>query len=141
MKLNSLNQNGKIFPLPHSSNDLKQSSEINLKKEKKEPLEKVNSKELAYDEKLKDVSRLYEKHFLRELVKAMRKTVPESSLTKPSMSERIYKKKMDEEYVEKWGDHESFGLSKIIYKNIKERLGHAPSLYQPQNAPKGKIKK
>jgi len=68
-----------------------------------------------------DVAKLYEKQFLREMVKAMRGTVSFSDATKPSMAENIYRDQLDEQYVESWGDNGGIGLSDLIYDQIMER--------------------
>ncbi len=86
------------------------------------------------DQKLKEVSKSYEKHFLREMVKAMRSSVPESSLIPKNMAERIYAEKMDEQYVETWGDGGGLGMAELIYQDVKAKiLGTAD---QPQPLPK-----
>ena len=93
-----------------------------LEKDKKEALSLKEKQEQNQDKSLRKASQLYEKHFLRELVKSMRKTVPESSLTKSSMGEKIYKQQLDAEYVEKWGDAGGLGLADIIYTHIKDQF-------------------
>lgn len=103
-----------------------QSSSFYKLEEQKKALNLKEKQEQNRDESLKEVSRLYEKHFLRELVKAMRKTVPESSFTQASMGEKIYKQKLDEEYVEKWGEAGGLGLSDIIYTHIKDQFREEP---------------
>lgn len=73
------------------------------------------------DARVHDVAKLYEKQFLREMVKAMRGTVSFSDATKPSMAENIYRDQLDEQYVESWGDNGGIGLSNLIYDQIMER--------------------
>lgn len=68
-----------------------------------------------------EVAKLYEKQFLREMVRAMRGTVGHSELTKPSMGENIYRERLDQEYVETWGETGGIGLSDLIYEQIMER--------------------
>lgn len=75
------------------------------------------------DKKLKEVGELYEKHFLRELVKSMRTTVPKSGFIQESQAEKIFSEKLDEEYVEQWGKQGGIGLGKLIYKQLVERFG------------------
>lgn len=88
------------------------------------------------DDKLKEVSTLYEKQFLRMMLKEMRQTVKPSGLNQPSMTENIFQEKLDSEYVEKWGDTGGIGLSDIIYSQLKERF--APQLQQMQK-PQGPL--
>lgn len=80
------------------------------------------------DKKLRDVAQLYEKHFLREMVKAMRSSVSESELVQKGMGEKIYAEQLDNEYVEQWGGAGGVGLSELIYQNIKQK-------YFPDQAP------
>lgn len=115
----SLKDTGEFFSLKENLRFDRVEKEKNRGVQGLNPTENIRS---VKDKKLMEVSRLYEKHFLRELVRAMRKTIPENDLTKPSFSEKMYKQKLDQEYVEKWGDQGGIGLAPIIYKNLKERL-------------------
>ena len=85
--------------------------------------------------KLKEAAKMYEKQFLREIMKAMRNTVKHSEMSKPGFGEKIYQNQLDNEYVEKWGDSGGIGLSNLIYEQIKERFGMSKNL----NKPKGPI--
>lgn len=73
------------------------------------------------DPRIEEVAKLYEKQFLREMVKAMRGTVQFSDVSKPSMAENIYRDQLDNEYVESWGDKGGIGLSELIYEQLMER--------------------
>ena len=70
--------------------------------------------------KVDEVSKLYEKQFLREMVKAMRGT-SDMGYEKPSMGEKMYKEQLDNEYVEAWGDQGGVGLQNMIYDQLMER--------------------
>ena len=72
------------------------------------------------DQQLRDAAKMYEKHFLNEMVKAMRSTV--SHTNQPSMAENIYSSQLDQQYVDKWGEKGGIGLSNIIYGQLKERF-------------------
>jgi flagellar protein FlgJ len=74
------------------------------------------------DLQLREVSKTYEKHFLREMVKAMRSSVHESQLVPKSMGERIYSEQLDDQYVESWGDAGGIGLADLIYNDVKEKI-------------------
>ncbi len=87
------------------------------------------------DKKFKEVSRMYEKQFLREMMKAMRSTVTESGLIKVSQGEKIFREKLDDEYVEKWGDKGGIGLSDLIYEQLVFHYGSR----MPVNKPKGPL--
>lgn len=72
------------------------------------------------DANIRDASKMYEKHFLTEMVKAMRTTVTPTD--QPSMGEKIYAEQLDQQYVDKWSEKGGIGLSDIIYGQIKERF-------------------
>lgn len=95
----------------------------------------VHPKMENVDQKLKDASKLYEKQFLREMVKAMRKTVSHGGMTEPNMAEKIFSEKLEQEYVESWGDTGGLGLGDIIYTQLKERF----FTDQPMGHPGGPI--
>ncbi len=82
----------------------------------------------ARDARVDEVSKLYEKQFLNEMVKAMRSTVSYSDTSKPSMAENIYRDQLDSQYVEVWGEQGGLGFSDIIYNELMEKfqpyLGH-----------------
>lgn len=78
-----------------------------------------------HDQKLKEVSQLYEKQFLREMVKAMRGSVQEGEFMKPNNAEKIFREQLDHEYVEKWGDKGGIGLADMIYDQLIDRMGPA----------------
>jgi flagellar protein FlgJ len=73
------------------------------------------------DEQLKQAAKMYEQHFMREMVKAMRNSVPEGGLIEKSMGEKIFSEQLDNEYVQNWSNRGGIGLADMIYSNIKER--------------------
>lgn len=75
------------------------------------------------DEKLHEVSEMYEKHFLREMVKAMRSTVHEGGFIQANQAEKIFRDQLDDQYVDSWGSKGGIGLSDMIYKQLIERFG------------------
>jgi len=81
----------------------------------------VSSASTSRDPRLLDASRMYEKQFLREMVKAMRATVGSSEFTKPSMAEDIYRGQLDEQYVEVWSEQGGIGLADLIYNEVQEK--------------------
>ena len=87
------------------------------------------------EQKLKEASKMYERHFLNEMVKQMRKTVPKSDLVPESYAEKIYKSKMDEEYVDTWNQQGGIGLADLIYKQMHEKIFPNQNI----NAPSGPI--
>lgn len=90
-------------------------------------------------QQFREVSQLYEKHFMREMMKAMRATVPESEFIKQNQGEKIFRGQLDEEYVEKWGDRGGIGLSNLIYDQLVEKYGPAMGLTKPVERPKGPL--
>ncbi len=85
------------------------------------------------DAKIRDASKMYEKHFLNEMVKAMRQTVSHS--TEPSMAENIYAEQLDQQYVDHWSERGGVGFADIIYNQVQERFFHngaqAPRPHSP----------
>jgi peptidoglycan hydrolase FlgJ len=75
------------------------------------------------EEKFREVSDLYEKHFMREMVKAMRSTVQESGFIKSNQAEKIFRDQLDDEYVNKWSDRGGIGMSDLIYDQLMEKFG------------------
>ncbi len=94
------------------------------------PVNREQPTQQAMDKKLQEVSQLYEKQFLRMMMKEMRNTVKPSGLNEPSMTEKVFREKLDEEYVEKWGDKGGIGLADVIYSQLKEKF--APQHMQMQ---------
>ncbi len=74
------------------------------------------------DPRVLNAARMYEKQFLREMVRAMRGTVSFGELTKPNMAEEIYRGQLDEEYVEAWGDGGGLGLADLIHDEIMSKI-------------------
>lgn len=75
------------------------------------------------EQKLRDVSDMYEKHFLREMMKAMRSTVHEGGFIQSNQAEKIFKEQLDDQYVEKWGERGGIGLSNMIYDQLMQKFG------------------
>lgn len=92
------------------------------------------------DQKLQHVSKLYEKQFLREMMKAMRGTVSEGGFMPANHAEKIFRGQLDEEYVEKWGDNGGIGLSKMIHEQLLEKLGPALGIRPAPQRPIGPIR-
>lgn len=74
------------------------------------------------DRQLKKASHMYEKQFLRTMVKAMRDSVSHSSLTKPGMAEKIYREQLDDKHVEGWVDRGGTGFGDMVYKQLVDRF-------------------
>jgi flagellar protein FlgJ len=93
----------------------------------------------AQDKKLHEVAELYEQQFLREMVKAMRSTVPDGGLVKKSQGEEIYKEQLDHNYVEQWSKTGGLGLQNIIYQQLMDKFGAKMGLKAQEFQPKGPI--
>ena len=87
----------------------------------------------------REVSQMYEKHFMREIMKAMRSTVQESNFIKQNQGEKIFREQLDQEYVEKWGDKGGIGLSDMIYNQLIEKYGPAMGLKPEIERPHGPL--
>lgn len=102
------------------------------------PLRKMPTSE-QMDDKLKGVAKMYEKQFLRQMVKAMRQTVDRSGFVKRNMAEKIFQEKLDHQHVDKWGDLGGIGLSKVIYDQLIEKYGAAMGIRSRGLRPQGPV--
>jgi len=91
------------------------------------------------EEKLRDVSEMYEKHFLGEMMKAMRSTVHEGGFIQSNQAEKIFREQLDQEYVDKWGKQGGIGLSDLIYNQMVERYGVQMGIKSAVQKPKGPL--
>ena len=107
---------GRIGPADRVNRD-NSSSSAGLDQQDK--LAKADAKP-ARNEKVDQVAKMYEKEFLREMVKAMRGTVDFGN-DKPGMGESIYRNELDEQYTESWGDNGGIGLANLIYDQVMDR--------------------
>lgn len=75
------------------------------------------------DQNLRDAAKMYENHFLNEMVKSMRSTTghDENSLMKPNMAEKIFSEQLDQKYVDGWTEKGGVGLADMIYSQIKDQ--------------------
>ncbi len=93
------------------------------------------------DQKLREVGELYEKQFLREMVKQMRSTVnDEGGMLPTSNAEKIFREQLDQEYVEKWGAKGGIGLADVIHKQLREKYGAMLGINPQMAKPAGPIK-
>ncbi|MFP4164036.1 MAG: transglycosylase SLT domain-containing protein [Chitinispirillaceae bacterium] len=67
------------------------------------------------------VAKEFEAMFTSMMLKAMRKTVGESSLIPTSMGEKVYTQMLDDEYSKMTTDHASLGLADLIVKEIGQK--------------------
>ncbi|MCB0422741.1 MAG: rod-binding protein [Bdellovibrionales bacterium] len=90
-----------------------------------------------YDQKMRDVAKLYETQFLREMHKAMKGTIHKSEFIKEGMAEKIFQEKLDHHYIDQWAGKGGIGLADIIYQQLKERVMGMTRGYVP--APQGPL--
>jgi peptidoglycan hydrolase FlgJ len=80
------------------------------------------AKAAKQDAALKDAAKMYENHFLNEMVKAMRSTVgQEEGLIKRNFGEKLFTDQLDQQYVEGWSAKGGVGLADMIYSQIKDK--------------------
>lgn len=75
------------------------------------------------DEKLREVADLYEKHFIKEMMKQMKASLPEGGLIKKNNAEDIFQDQLDDQYSAEWNKNGSFGISDLIFQQLTERFG------------------
>lgn len=93
-------------------------------------------REAQKDPRVYDASKMYEKYFLGEMVKAMRATVSEGGLMKSSMTDKIFKDQLDDQYVDKWTEKGGVGLADMIYEELMTKVLNAT---RPAERPSGPI--
>lgn len=80
------------------------------------------AKAAQQDANLREAAKMYEGHFLNEMVKAMRSTVKqEDGFIKPSFAEKIFTEQLDQQYVDGWSKKGGVGLADMIYNQIREQ--------------------
>jgi peptidoglycan hydrolase FlgJ len=97
----------------------------------------VDERRQAQEGQLRDASKMYEQHFMREMVKVMRQSIPEGELIKTSFGEKIFREQLDNEYVQKWSERGGVGLADMIFNHIKER--YMPGPEQQWSKPQGPL--
>ncbi len=81
-------------------------------------------------EKLKEVADLYEKHFIKEMMKQMKSTLGnDKGIFKQNNAEKIFQSQLDDEYSAAWNKTGTFGLSQLIFEQLNQKFG-AESLRQ-----------
>lgn len=109
-----------------------------MKIERMRPMRQRNTPE-ELNQKLKDVSKEWEKQYLRQMTKAMRSTVTEGGLIKTGQAEQIFREQLDDEYVNKWGDSGGIGFGDLIYKQLLEKYGPSMGITEDVQKPRGPI--
>ena len=89
------------------------------------------------EKQLQGAAKMYEQHFLNEMMRTMRQTIHEGEFMKTSFGEKIFREQLDGQYVEKWSDRGGVGLADMIYKNIKEK--YMPDPQKQMARPQGPL--
>lgn len=91
-------------------------------------------------EKLREVADMYEKHFLKEMMKQMKATTSEGTgMFKKNNAEKIFQEQLDDEHAGQWNKQGSFGLSNMIYDQLMDRYGSQFGLKENLEKPSGPI--
>lgn len=107
-------------------------------KTSKIPKQQLSPQMQKIDAKLKKAAKMYEEQFLRQMVRAMRKSVSHSAMTKPNFGERIYREQLDDKYVSGWIDRGGTGFGDMIYNQLVDKFypqlkGAKPKVVRPVN--------
>ncbi|MGZ3691659.1 MAG: rod-binding protein [Pseudobdellovibrio sp.] len=113
-------------------------SDIKLNNTLRQPLTQAD-KTKAADDKLHEVSELYEKHFIREMMKQMRSTVQEGGFIQQNNAEKIFRDQLDDQYADQWTKSGGIGLSTLIYDQLIDKFGPQMGLKQRVDKPMGPI--
>ncbi len=72
--------------------------------------------------KLRESTKELEVNFLNEMVKAMRKTVPEGELFKKNSAEKMFEEMQDKELTRAMSNNHSFGLADSMYRQMAPQI-------------------
>ena len=86
-------------------------------------IELKSSEPKVTEEKLREVADLYEKYFIKEMIKQMKSTLPEGGVIKKNNAEKIFQEQLDDQYSTEWNKRGSFGLSDMIHEQLMSRFG------------------
>jgi peptidoglycan hydrolase FlgJ len=111
---------------------IKKAGGIPIQNQSSGEIQKPTSGNPQMDAQFLEVAQMYEKQFLREMMRTMRSTVQDSGLVKVSQGEKIFREQLDHEYVEKWGDKGGIGLSDMIYEQLLFHYGPKSNFEKPQ---------
>lgn len=91
------------------------------------------------EEKFREVSDMYEKYFIKEMMKEMKNTVQESGFIKKNHAEKIFQDQLDDQYATQWGKAGGIGLSQLIFDQLMSRYGEQYGLKQRLEKPQGPL--
>ncbi|MBT4761847.1 MAG: hypothetical protein HOO06_09145 [Bdellovibrionaceae bacterium] len=85
---------------------------------------------------LRGAAQMYEKQFLGEMVRAMRKTIDgQHGIVKKSYSEKLYSDQLDSEYVDSWTKSGGVGMADLIFNQITDKYFSGNHLVRKQKGP------
>ncbi|MCF7929269.1 MAG: rod-binding protein [Spirochaetales bacterium] len=80
---------------------------------------------LDENQRLKNACRDFEAIFLKQMLSAMRDTVPEGGLIEGGMAESMFEDMLYDEYATKMADVGEFGLQDMLYDELSRTTGSA----------------
>lgn len=83
----------------------------------------INGRQKVLDEKLlrlKKLSREFESFFLKEVISAMRSSVPENGLLNGGNAEKIYRSMIDDQWAAQMAERGDTGIARSIYKSLSK---------------------
>lgn len=87
------------------------------------------------NEKLREVADMYEKHFIKEMMKQMKSTLPEGGLIKKNNAEHIFEDQLDDQYSAEWNKRGGFGIADLIYQQLTEKFGNQGAKVEKPSGP------
>ena len=75
------------------------------------------------DAKIREVADMYEKYFMKEMMRNMRSTIQEGGFLKANNAEKIFQEQLDDEYSTQGNQRGGFGVSDMIYQQLTEKFG------------------
>lgn len=84
-------------------------------------LNSIKPESEAVNAPLKKAVQQFESFFLGEIMKEMRKTVPDSGLFGHSQEENMMRDMLDEEWAKSMAQQRGLGLSKVLYAQLQHQ--------------------
>jgi len=70
------------------------------------------------DQKLREACKDFESLLIKQMLDAMKKTVPESNLIDKNQGEKYFEDMLSQEYADSMADTESLGISDMMYRQL-----------------------
>lgn len=91
------------------------------------------------DAKIREVADMYEKYFMKEMMRNMRSTIQEGGFLKANNAEKIFQEQLDDEYSTQGNQRGGFGVSDMIYQQLTEKFGAQLGIPGKIDKPNGPI--